>query len=101
MSFPDLPRGSIHGRQLSPLDFEGKAEPYLVEIAPKKKLSAHFFTHKGEEMGYLLDGELKTVINNTAYSVQKGEIVYLKAEIPAEWSNPGPETAKLLWIKIK
>jgi transcriptional regulator with XRE-family HTH domain len=101
VSFPDLPRGSIRGRQLSPLDFEGKAEPYLVEIEPKKKLPAHFFSHKGQEMGYLIDGELKTVINNTAYRVQKGEIVYLKSEIPAEWCNPGPETAKLLWIKIR
>ncbi len=44
---------------------------------------------------------MQSIINNTAYSVQKGEIVYLRAEIPAEWTNPGPEPAKLLWIKIK
>jgi transcriptional regulator with XRE-family HTH domain/KaiC/GvpD/RAD55 family RecA-like ATPase len=101
VSFPDLPRGSIHGWQLSPLDFEGNAEPYLLEIEPNKKLSTHFFAHKGEELGYLLEGELKTVISNTAYSVQRGETIYLKTETPSEWTNPGPDTARLLWIKVK
>ncbi len=101
ISFPDLPRGSIHGHQLSPLDFEGKAEPYRIEIAPGKKLPAHFFTHKGEELGYLLSGELKAVINNTQNNVKAGEIVYLKSEMPAQWHNPGPAAAVLLWIKIK
>jgi len=101
LTFPDLPRGSIRGHQLSPLDFEGKAEPYLLEIEPNKKLPTHFFAHKGEELGYLLAGELKTVINNTAYSVKTGETIYLKADNPAEWSNPGPDRARLLWIKIK
>jgi quercetin dioxygenase-like cupin family protein len=88
-------------RQLSPLDFEGKAEPYLLEIEPNKKLPAHFFAHKGEELGYLLEGELKTVINNIAYSIQKGETIYLKSDNPAQWNNPGPDMARLLWIKIK
>jgi transcriptional regulator with XRE-family HTH domain/KaiC/GvpD/RAD55 family RecA-like ATPase len=101
VNFPDLPKGSIQGRQLSPLDFDGKAEPYLLEIEPNKKLPAHFFTHKGEELGYLLEGELKTVINNNAYSVKAGETIYLKADNPAEWTNPGPDTARLLWVKIK
>ena len=101
VNFPDLPRGSIQGWQLSPLDFDGKVEPYLLEIEPNKKLHAHFFAHKGEEMGYMLEGELKTVINNNAYHVKVGETIYLKADNPAEWTNPGPDTARLLWIKIK
>jgi transcriptional regulator with XRE-family HTH domain/KaiC/GvpD/RAD55 family RecA-like ATPase len=64
-------------------------------------LPAHFFAHKGEELGYLLEGELKTVINNIAYSIQKGETIYLKSDNPAQWTNPGPDMARLLWIKIK
>lgn len=101
VNFPDLPKGSIQGWQLSPLDFEGKAEPFLLEIEPDKKLSAHFFAHKGEELGYLLEGELKTVINNNVYTVKAGETIYLKADNPAEWINSGPDMARLLWIKIK
>ncbi len=101
VSFPDLLRGSIRGRQLSPLDFEGKAEPYLLKIEPRKKLPVHFFAHKGEEMGYLLEGELETVINNKVYRVKVGETIYLKADNPDEWTNPGQDTARLLWIKIK
>jgi len=101
VNFPDLPKGSIQGWQLSPLDFEGKAEPFLLEIEPNKKLPAHFFTHKGEELGYLLEGKLKAVINNKVYTVKAGETIYLKEDNPAEWINPGSGTARLLWIKIK
>ena len=31
----------------------------------------------------------------------KSSLTILKAENPSEWSNPGPDTARLLWIKIK
>ncbi len=101
VNFPDLPKGSIQGWQPSPLDFEGKAEPFLLEIEPNKKLPTHFFAHKGEELGYLLEGELKTVINNNVYTLKAGETIYLKADSPAEWTNTGSDTVRLLWIKIK
>ena len=39
-------------RMLYPVDFKVKAEPYLIEITPKATLPAHFFFHKGEEVGY-------------------------------------------------
>ncbi len=52
--FPDLPEDSISGKLLTPLDFEIKAEPYLIEIQPNKVLHGHFFIHKGDEIGYLL-----------------------------------------------
>ena len=41
--FPDLPENSIMGKALTPLDFEPKAEPFLLEIPPGKDLNSHFF----------------------------------------------------------
>lgn len=101
VGFPDLPKGSLEGKLLTPPDFDGKIEPYLIEIEPKCDLPAHFFIHKGEEMGYLLSGKLKMSVNKAAYTLRAGDVIYLTSEMPSEWKNPGPNIARLLWIKSK
>ncbi|MEZ4580004.1 MAG: cupin domain-containing protein [Desulfobacterales bacterium] len=78
-----------------------RAELFLIQILPEKKLPAHFFVHKGEEAGYLLAGTLKMVSQNESRDLKAGDTVYLKTVLPTQWVNPGPEMAKLLWIKIK
>ncbi len=99
--FPEFPEDSVAAKMLAPLDFEGKAEPYLIEIPPKKTLSSHFFAHKGEEVGYVLSGKLQLNVGKGSYSVRSGDVIYLTSEIPSQWKNPGPGSAKILWIKIK
>ena len=100
VKLPNLPEESIHISLLTPVDFESKAEPYLIEIPPNKTLSSHFFIHKGEEVGYLLSGKLQLKLEKGVYTVQAHDIIYLTHEIPAQWENPGPSSAKLLWMKI-
>jgi transcriptional regulator with XRE-family HTH domain len=97
----DLPKGSLHVRLLTPLEHEPKAEPYLIEIPPNQKVPAHFFIHKGEELGYLLSGKLHLRLKKRAYTVRAGDLIDLTSEIPTEWKNPGPSSAQLLWIKVK
>ena len=97
VKFPDLPDGSIEAKLLTPVDFEPKAEPYLIEIQPKKNLPSH----KGEEVGYLLSGKLQLKLENAVHTVRPGDVVYLTSQMPSQWKNPGPGVAKLLWIKVK
>ena len=101
VGFPDLPKGSVEGKLLTPPDFPGKMEPYLIEIEPNQDLPAHFFIHKGEEMGYLLSGKLRMSLNKATYTIRSGDVIYLTSEMPSQWRNPGPNMAKLLWIKSK
>jgi transcriptional regulator with XRE-family HTH domain len=101
VKFPDLPEGSISGKLLTPVDIETKAEPYLIEIPPFQTLSSHFFVHKGEEMGYLLAGELQVKLGKEVHTLHIGEVICLVSEMPWEWKNLSPEPARLLWIKIK
>jgi transcriptional regulator with XRE-family HTH domain len=99
--FSELPEGSVTAKLLTPVDFDPKAEPYLIEIPPNKSVSSHFFIHKGEEIGYLLSGKLNVKLEKAAYTLRSGDVIYLTSEMPTEWKNPGPSAAKLLWIKIK
>jgi transcriptional regulator with XRE-family HTH domain len=101
VGFQDLPGGSIQGKLLTPPDFESKMEPYIVEIEPNRELPAHFFIHKGEEMGYVLAGKLRMALNKATYTVRAGDVIYLTSDIPAQWKNPGPNVARLLWVKSK
>ncbi len=101
VKFPDQPVGSIHGKLLTPVDFEPKAEPYLIEISPKKNLPSHFFIHKGEEVGYMLSGKLQLKLKKAVYTVRAGDVIYLISEMPSQWKNPGPGVARLLWLKIR
>ena len=99
--FPGLPKGAVRGKLMTPVDFDSKAEPYLIEIPPKKNLPSHFFIHKGEEIGYMLSGELELKFEKDSYIVQKGNMIYLSSKMPSQWKNPGSSVAKLLWLKIK
>ena len=101
IKFNDLPEGSIEAKLLTPLDFDPKAEPYIIEIPSKKTLPSHFFIHKGEEIGYLISGKLQMKIQKATHTVRAGDVVYLTTEMPTQWKNPGPGLAKLLWIKVK
>jgi len=101
IKFPDLPQDIIQGRLLTPVDIETKGEPYLLEIQPDKTLPSHFFIHKGEEIGYLLSGKLQLNLGKEAYTVHANDVICLTSKIPSQWKNPGPELARLLWLKIK
>jgi transcriptional regulator with XRE-family HTH domain/KaiC/GvpD/RAD55 family RecA-like ATPase len=101
IKLPNLPEGNVYAKLLIPVDFKPKAEPYLLEIPPKKTLPSHFFIHKGQEIGYLLSGKLQLKLEKSLYNIRSGDMIYLTSEMPSQWKNPGPGTAKLLWIKIK
>jgi len=101
IKFHDLPEGSVHARLLTPVDFEPRAEPYLIEIPSNKNVPSHFFIHKGEEVGFVLSGKLQLKLNKAIYNAREGDLIYLTSEIPTQWKNPGPDIARLLWMKIK
>jgi transcriptional regulator with XRE-family HTH domain/KaiC/GvpD/RAD55 family RecA-like ATPase len=101
VKFPNMPEGAVLARLLYPVDFQVKAEPYLIEITPKTTLPAHFFFHKGEEVGYLLSGRLQVRVGKGVHHLKAGDVIYLTSETPGEWRNPGPAVARLLWVKVK
>jgi transcriptional regulator with XRE-family HTH domain len=97
----NMPEGAVFSKLLYPVDFEVKAEPYLIEITAKATLPGHFFFHKGEEFGYVLSGRLQVRVGKAVHQLKTGDVIYLTSEIPGEWRNPGPAVARLLWIKVK
>jgi len=101
LRLPGLPEENGRAWRLTPIDLEIKAEPLLIEINPGASLSDHFFFHKGEEFGYVMSGRLEMKMEGLAFTLRPGDVIYLTAETPGQWRNPGTEAARLLWLKIK
>lgn len=96
-----IPEKTARAKLLTPLDFNSKAEPFIIEVSPKETLLSHFFIHKGDELGYMLSGKLIVKMEKNSFTVKPGDLVYLTSEMPSQWKNPGPGVARILWVKIK
>jgi transcriptional regulator with XRE-family HTH domain/KaiC/GvpD/RAD55 family RecA-like ATPase len=97
----DLPGETIASKLLTAVDSDRKVEPYLIEIAPQKTVPLHFLMHKGEEIGYLLEGKLQVKMAEGLHDLRAGDLIYLSSETPTQWKNPGSSVARLLWLKVK
>lgn len=97
----DFPKDKARGLRMPLPGSEPAAEAYVIEIDPGKQLNAHFFRHKGREIGYMLEGELQFTVGSMRNTVRKGDLVYLTSELPSQWKNPGNRTARLLWLNIQ
>ena len=60
--------------------------------------SRGFIKHQGEEMGYVLEGELELLVAKKTFSVKKGDSFFFSSHLPHGYRNPGPVTAKILWV---
>ena len=98
IKFSDQPKDTISGWHLTGLKPEARTQIYLIEIHSKARIPRHFLVHKGDELGYLLNGVLQMTLNNIVHSINPGEVIHLDKESPSQWKNSGVETARLLWI---
>jgi quercetin dioxygenase-like cupin family protein len=101
MKVPHFSGESIYTKRLVPVDLNPGMEPYLVEIPVDQTLNSHFFSHKGEEMGFVISGELQLKVGNETHTAHSGDVIILESENPNQWKNIGTETARLWWIKAR
>lgn len=55
-------------------------------------------THAGEEVGYLMEGTLELLIDERTYLVRAGDSFHFRSERPHGYRNPGPGTARVIWV---
>lgn len=72
-------------------------EAYQIHIMPGSQLQGHFFPHKGEEVGFLLGGDVRVRLHGKDQRMVAGDVIHLIHEIPDSWINPEDREAKFLW----
>ena len=54
--------------------------------------------HQGEEVGYLLEGELELTVNGATYRLGAGDCFMFRSELPHAYRNPGRSLARVVWV---
>ncbi|ERJ13754.1 helix-turn-helix domain-containing protein [Haloplasma contractile] len=76
---------------------KNEMEPIIVDLKP----GGHTYmdsSHKGEEFGYVLEGELELKLGRRTYKVKKGESFYYTSNKEHHIRNKTKEHAKFLWV---
>jgi transcriptional regulator with XRE-family HTH domain/mannose-6-phosphate isomerase-like protein (cupin superfamily) len=54
--------------------------------------------HTGEEMGYMLAGELELTVSGSVYRLKAGDSFNFRSEEAHSYRNPGKRNALLVWV---
>jgi mannose-6-phosphate isomerase-like protein (cupin superfamily) len=54
--------------------------------------------HRGEEVGYILEGELELIVENKTYKLSAGDSFFFDSQLPHGYRNTGKVTTRVLWI---
>ena len=76
---------------------KNEMEPVLLTLEPGGKTYPDN-PHEGEEIGYVLEGQIQVVIDGRKYVAKKGESFYIKPDRPHWLANMGKRQAKVIWI---
>jgi len=60
--------------------------------------SEGFIEHKGEEVGYVLEGELDLVVDGTTYHLDTGDSFFFDSNLPHGYRNPGDVVTRVIWV---
>lgn len=54
--------------------------------------------HAGEEVGYVLAGEIELIVDQAIYRLGRGDTFVFKSERPHHYRNVGVERASIFWV---
>jgi transcriptional regulator with XRE-family HTH domain/KaiC/GvpD/RAD55 family RecA-like ATPase len=75
-----------------------RMEPYLLTIKEGAAIDGHFYSHKGDEFAYVIEGELEVEIQGEKQILRQGDSLYIGSTFPSKWSNVGKGDVNLLWV---
>ncbi|MEO5738553.1 MAG: cupin domain-containing protein [Variovorax sp.] len=94
----DLGDKGIHKENLTPPAATGRVEMYRAVIEPGGSTGDElFFTHKGEQVGYVIEGQLELFIEDRLLKLQAGDSFCYDGSTPRRWRNPGSTLTTVLW----
>jgi transcriptional regulator with XRE-family HTH domain len=54
--------------------------------------------HQGEELGYVLEGELEVIVGQRSYTAKAGSAFVFRSEIPHHYRNCGEVPVRVIWV---
>lgn len=66
-------------------------------IEPQTSSGEQIF-HAGEELGYVIEGELELTLGDERYLLQTGDSFYFPSSVPHSYRNPGKTVTRVMWV---
>jgi transcriptional regulator with XRE-family HTH domain len=60
--------------------------------------SAGLVRNDGEEMGYVIEGEMELTVADKTYALAQGDSFFFKSSLPHGYRNRGASSLRVLWI---
>ncbi|MFA5538000.1 MAG: cupin domain-containing protein [Gemmobacter sp.] len=54
--------------------------------------------HEGEEVGFVIEGEVELHLDDTTYLLHEGDTFHFKSHRPHGYRNAGPTRARIFWV---
>lgn len=69
-----------------------------IHVIEPRANSDEQISHAGEELGYVIEGELELTLDDTLYLLQPGDSFYFPSTVPHSYRNPGKLVTRVLWV---
>lgn len=71
---------------------------YLVLLEAGADSGAEMYTHKGEEAGMILAGQMTLTVGERTWTLRKGDSFRFPSTTPHRFTNPGRAAASVIWL---
>jgi transcriptional regulator with XRE-family HTH domain len=82
---------------LVPFGSSNLLEAFLIRVQPGGS-SAGDRRHQGEEVGYVVKGEIELIVDGQLFKLKEGDSFYFASHLPHRFANPGEVTAEVIWV---
>lgn len=96
----ELSDSNVRYHVLSP-NRGGKIEYLLVEILPGEMGETELVSHPGEECGYVVQGELKIILDQQEIYLYEGDSIYFPSTTPHRYVNTGSGVSLSIWAMVQ
>ncbi len=94
---PVRPGYRIHMERLIPLTESSLLQGNIHVLAPGGG-SDGMIAHSGEEVGYLISGEIELLVGGRVYHMSAGDSFFFRSDLPHGYRNVGDSEARIIFI---
>jgi transcriptional regulator with XRE-family HTH domain len=94
---PEFPQADASFERIVPVDRSGLLQALVHNIPPGAR-SGGLVSHAGEELGYIIEGELEVLVDGKSYPVRQGDIIFFPSSLPHGYHNKGSAPVRMLKV---
>lgn len=69
-----------------------------IHVLEAGAASLDAISHVGEEMGYVIEGQLQLHLGDDVHLLGPGDAFHFSSQVPHSYLNPGDQIARVLWV---